>query len=65
MALTREKLLKELTDAGLLSADEATKIETESESTGVEAFLSQLVESGKITKYQADKFVIAFLASPG
>ncbi len=57
MALTREKLLKELTDAGLLSADEATKIESESESTGVEAFLSQLVESGKITKYQADKFV--------
>ena len=56
MSITREQLIKDLTDAGLISSGEATQIESETGVTGIEALLGELVSSGKITKYQADKF---------
>ncbi len=56
MPPTREELIKDLTDAGLVSSDEVTKIESASGSTGIDSLLSHLVEAGKITQYQADKF---------
>ena len=56
MPPTREELIKDLTEAGLVSSDEVTKIESIAGSTGIESLLSHLVESGKITEYQAEKF---------
>jgi serine/threonine protein kinase len=49
------KVLHELTAAGLLSADQATKFDAELK-TGSEALLSRLVADGHITEYQAQKF---------
>ena len=49
------KVLHELTAAGLLSADQATKFDAELK-TGSEALLNRLVADGHITEYQAQKF---------
>lgn len=56
MPESAEKLLNELTAAGILSPDEATKFDQEIE-VGVEALLDRLVADGRITQYQADKFL--------
>ena len=55
MAESAQKVLHELTAAGLLSSDHATKYGEELE-TGSDALLSKLVSDGHITTYQADKF---------
>ncbi len=55
MPESAKKVLEEITAAGLLSADQATKFDREIE-TGVEALLSRLVEEQHITAYQAEKF---------
>ena len=55
MAESAQKVLHELTAAGLLSSDHATKYGEEIE-TGAEALLTKLVIDGHITQYQADKF---------
>ena len=55
MAESAQKVLHELTAAGLLSSDHATKYGDEIE-TGAEALLSKLVKDGHVTQYQADKF---------
>ena len=56
MPQSAEKLLNELTAAGILSADEATKFGEEI-AVGVEALLDRLVADKRITRYQADKFL--------
>ena len=55
MADSAHKVLHEITQAGLLSADQVTKFDREVE-TGTEALLKKLIEEGHITSYQADKF---------
>jgi len=55
MAESAHKVLHELTAAGLLSSDHATKYGEEIE-TGAEALLTKLVSDGHITEYQAEKF---------
>ena len=55
MAESAQKVLHELTAAGLLSSDHATEYGEELE-TGSDALLNKLVSDGHITKYQADKF---------
>ncbi len=55
MAESAQKVLHELTAAGLLSSDHATKYGEEIE-TGAEALLAKLVTDGHITEYQAEKF---------
>lgn len=55
MADSAHKVLHELTAAGLLSSDHATKYGVEIE-TGVDALLARLVTDGRITEYQSDKF---------
>lgn len=55
MAESAQKVLHELTAAGLLSSDHATEYGDELE-TGSDALLSKLVSDGHITKYQAEKF---------
>ncbi|MFK7767547.1 MAG: serine/threonine protein kinase [Mariniblastus sp.] len=55
MAESAHKVLHELTAAGLLSSDHATKYGEEIE-TGAEALLTKLVKDGHITQFQADKF---------
>lgn len=51
-----QKVLHELTAAGLLSADRATDFDAELK-TGADALLTRLVADGHITKYQAEKFL--------
>ena len=55
MAESAHKVLHELTAAGLLSSDHATKYGEEIQ-TGADALLTRLVSDGHITEYQADKF---------
>jgi serine/threonine protein kinase len=55
MAESAQKVLHELTAAGLLSSDHATKYGEEIE-TGADALLTKLVSDGHITEYQAQKF---------
>ena len=55
MAESAQKVLHELTAAGLLSSDHATKYAQEI-NTGAEALLTRLVKDGHITQYQCDKF---------
>ena len=55
MAESANNVLHELTAAGLLSSDHATKYGVEIE-TGSEALLSRLISDGHITEFQADKF---------
>ncbi len=56
MPESAQKVLHDLTSAGLLSSDEVTKFDREVE-VGVDALLERLVADGRITKYQADKFL--------
>ncbi len=51
-----QKVLQELTAAGLVSADHATEFDAELK-TGPEALLSRLVSEGHITSYQSEKFL--------
>jgi serine/threonine protein kinase len=55
MAESAQKVLHELTAAGLLSSDHATEYGEELE-TGSDALLNKLVSDGHITQYQAEKF---------
>lgn len=55
MAESAQKVFHELTAAGLLSSDHATKYGEEIE-TGVDALLTRLVADGHITVYQSEKF---------
>lgn len=55
MAESAQKVLHELTAAGLLSSDHVTKYGEELK-TGAEALLTRLVQDGHITQYQCDKF---------
>ena len=57
MANSAQKVLHELTAAGLLSADKATDFGEEIE-TGAEALLTRLVADGHITQFQADKLLV-------
>ncbi len=56
MAESAHEVLKELTAAGLLSADHATEFGEEIQ-TGADALLTRLVSDGLITEYQAEKFL--------
>lgn len=56
MAESAQKVLHELTAAGLLSSDRATDFGEEI-STGAEALLARLVKEGHITQFQAQKFL--------
>ena len=56
MPESAERLLSELTAAGILSPDEATQFDREI-AVGAEALLERLVADGRITQYQADKFL--------
>ena len=51
-----QKVLQELTAAGLVSADQVTDFDAELK-TGAEALLARLVSDGHITAYQSDKFL--------
>ena len=55
MAESAQKVLHELTAAGLLSSDQVTTYAAEIE-TGAEALLARLLKDGHITQYQCDKF---------
>ena len=55
MAESAQKVLHELTAAGLLSSGQVTKYSQEIE-TGAEALLTRLVRDGHITQFQCDKF---------
>lgn len=55
MAESAQKVLHELTAAGLLSSDHATQYGEELD-TGADALLSKLEQDGHITAYQAEKF---------
>ncbi|MEM9943375.1 MAG: serine/threonine-protein kinase [Planctomycetota bacterium] len=55
MAESAQKVLHELTQGGLLSSDHVTKYGEELD-TGADALLTRLVEDGRITQYQANKF---------
>ena len=55
MAESAQKVIHELTQAGLLSSEHVTKYGEEID-TGADALLTRLVEDGHITEYQADKF---------
>ena len=55
MPESAQKVLHEMTAAGLLSSDEVTKYDVEVNS-GVDALLDRLVEEDRITTYQAEKF---------
>lgn len=55
MAESAQRVLHELTAAGLLSSDHATKYGEEI-GTGVDALLTKLVADGHITEYQSEKF---------
>ncbi len=61
MADSAQKILHEITQAGLLSSDQATKFDQEVE-TGVDALLNRLISEGNITTYQADKFRLGLAA---
>ena len=56
MPESAQKVLSELTNAGLLSSDEVTKYD-DVVKVGVEALLERLVEEKRITDYQARKFL--------
>ena len=56
MAESAQKVLHELTAAGLLSSDHATDFGEEIQ-TGADALLSRLVSEGHITQFQAQKFL--------
>lgn len=55
MAESAQKVLHELTAAGLLSSGQVTKYSEEIE-TGAQALLTRLVKDGHITQFQCDKF---------
>ena len=55
MSESAQEVLHELTAAGLLSSDQATKYGQEI-ATGTEVLLEKLVNDGRITEYQAQKF---------
>ena len=55
MAESAQKVLHELTAAGLLSSGYVTKY-SEEINTGAEALLTRLVRDGHITQFQSDKF---------
>ena len=55
MADSAQQVIHELTQAGLLSSDEVTKFDAEIR-VGVDALLNRLVQDGRITQYQANKF---------
>ncbi|MEL7498721.1 MAG: serine/threonine-protein kinase [Planctomycetota bacterium] len=55
MSESAQEVLHELTAAGLLSSDQATKYGAEIE-TGTEVLLQKLIDDGHITEYQAQKF---------
>ena len=56
MPESAQRVLHELTAAGLLSADQATDFGNELE-TGAKALLDRLVAEGHVTQYQADKLL--------
>jgi serine/threonine protein kinase len=56
MPESAQKILKELTDVGLLSPEQATKYDSEIAS-GAERLMERLVEDGVVTEYQAKKFL--------
>lgn len=56
MPESAEKLLNELTAAGILSSAEVTQFGREI-AVGIEALLDRLVADERITQYQADKFL--------
>ncbi len=56
MPESAEKILKELTDVGILSPGEATKYD-EALASGSEALMQRLVEDQVVTEYQAEKFL--------
>jgi len=55
MAESAQRVLHELTAAGLLSSGHVTKYSEEIK-TGAEALLTRLVKDGHITQFQSDKF---------
>ena len=55
MSESAQEVLHELTAAGLLSSDQATKYGAEIEN-GAEVLLAKLLADGHITEYQAQKF---------
>ncbi len=61
MPESAQKLLDELTAAGLLSAAEITKFDREI-AVGVDALLKRLIQEHVITQYQADKFLAGQLS---
>lgn len=56
MPESAEKILKELTDVGLLSPEEVTKYDSEA-ANGSEKLMERLVEDQVVTEYQAKKFL--------
>ena len=64
MPASREKIIEQLTDAGLVSSEEVTQFAAGSNpenaagevGSGIQQLLESLVARGKITRYQADKF---------
>lgn len=56
MPESAEKILKELTDVGLLSPEEVTKYDSDVAS-GSEKLMERLVEDQVVTEYQAKKFL--------
>lgn len=56
MPESAEKILKELTDVGLLSPEEVTKYDSDAAS-GSERLMERLVEDQVVTEYQAKKFL--------
>lgn len=56
MPESAEKILKELTDVGLLSPEEVTQYDSEAAS-GSEILMERLVKDGVVTEYQAKKFL--------
>lgn len=55
MSESAQEVLHELTAAGLLSSDQATKYGADIQ-TGAEVLLRKLIKDGHITEYQAQKF---------
>ena len=56
MPSSPEQIIRDLTAVGLVSSDEVTQFASQHTETGAEQLLAALVEAGKITQYQADRF---------